>query len=307
MISNARAGRRDPLLAGVELGAQAAQRQVRLGRQDQREQPDLQRQLTHRQPQAHAHRHQRHRDRRQQLQRQRGQEGHPQRRHGRRAVGVGDAPQDGHLGLGPAVGAQGRQAGDDVREPVREAPEGRPSPRPVRLRHLADEDHEHRDQRDRDRHGQRGHDVDGEQAHDHRERHDRRQRQLGQVPPEVPVQRVQAARREQRHLAARLVGRPAGAERHGTLQEADAEVRLDRPADPLGHDVRGPAQHGAQRQDDREGDQRDGQPLDVQPAHERTVDRRRQEGRLGDRQQRGRHAERDGADQPAASRSGRTR
>ena len=125
------------------------------------------------------------------------------------AVGVGDPAQDRDLGVGPAVGPQRRQAGHHVEEPMGQAGEGRPAAAPVRRRHPPDQHHEHRDQR----HGQgdrQGRDeVHREQADDHDDGDDRRQRQLRQVPAEVAVERVEAARREQHDLAAARLRRPS--------------------------------------------------------------------------------------------------
>ena len=200
MISKRRGRGGHALLAGVELGAQPPQRQVRLGRQDQGEEADLQRHLADRQPEADPTA-----TRATEIVASSSSTSAERKAtrsvaHRLDAVGVGDPAQDRDLGVGPPVGAQRRQAGDDVEEAVRQARRGPPSAARRRaLRHPPDEDHEHRDQRHGQQHRQRG---------DRRRPRPGRRRptagtiaasaSCGQVPREVAVERVEAAGREQR-------------------------------------------------------------------------------------------------------------
>ncbi len=246
-------------------------------------------------------------DRGEQLEHQRGEERDPEGGHRRGPVPVRDPAQDRHLGVGRPVGSQRRQAGHHVGEPVREAPEHRPAAVPVGRRQPPDQDHEHRDQGHRDQDGEPRDGVHPEQADHHGERHDRSQRQLREVAPEVPVERVEAAGREKRDLRAWLVGGPARTHGRGPLEELHPEGGLDRAADPLGDDVRRPAQERPQQQDHAQRRQRPAQPLDAQAARERAADRGREEPGLRHGKQRGRHPEGDGREERSRSRHDRRR
>ncbi len=132
-----RRGGREALLAGMELGAQPAQRQVRLrararGRTARSRAPCPRRPAADRcrpppaQPTAWP-------------------AAPGPARTGRRSAAstwsragsVRDPAQDLDLRPGPAVGAQRGQARNDVREPVREPAQRGPSPPPVGIRHAA--------------------------------------------------------------------------------------------------------------------------------------------------------------------------
>ncbi len=78
-------GHREPVRARVVLGAEAAERQVQLGREHEHGQAGLEREAAVDEPHAGRHRDQRDPERRRQLEHRAGQEADPQRLHRRRA------------------------------------------------------------------------------------------------------------------------------------------------------------------------------------------------------------------------------
>ena len=206
------------------------------------------------------------------------------------AVGVGDPAQDRDLGLGPAEGAQRRQARDDVEEVVGQPGQRRPAPRPVRLRHLPDQDHEHRDQRQgqpRRSAPRRG-----------RRRAGTRPRRPGRSPPApAAAGTARSSRRARRGRASRaatssplrLVAPPsAGPSATARSRSADPQLRLDRAADRWAPTSWAqPSTARAPRTTARAASVA-ASASTSSAAQERPADRRRQQPGLGDCQQRGR-------------------
>ena len=137
---------------------------------------------------------------------QRRQERDPQRRHRRRRGSVSVIrAQDPDLGVRPPVGSERRQPRDDV---ARTGGRGRPASRQRRCRCSSDirpiEHHEHGDERHRQRHGQRGDDVDGEQA--------QRRRRPGTIAASAELRQVAAVLRRR--------GRPGRASRAASARRS---------------------------------------------------------------------------------------
>ena len=149
-------GRGDALGGGVELHAHLTQRQIRLGGEQQHEQPDAEGERAVDQPEPDRHRDDRDRDAREELEREPREERHPQHLHRLAAVVVGDL-LDGCRGpVLPPEHLERRQALDGVGEARREALQRLPLPLLHRAGGQADQHHEERDERDRQQHGEPG-------------------------------------------------------------------------------------------------------------------------------------------------------
>ena len=107
---------RRPLGGGMELGADSAQRPVRLRREQQHDHRDAEVHRAGGQPEADADGDQRDRQGRDQLQHNRRREAQTQRLDGGPAVAVGHRADRGRLRVRSAVGDQGREPPDDVEE-----------------------------------------------------------------------------------------------------------------------------------------------------------------------------------------------
>ena len=200
-----------PLGAGVELAAGVAQRQVGLGGEQQDQQRRLIADVTVQQPQADLDRDQRGGQGRGELQDQGGQERHPQRRHGRLAVGAGHLLDHLGLGPGPAEQLQRRQAAHHVEEVPAEQGQQPPLPLGLSPGVPSDQDPEQRDQRQGRRDDHRGDPVRERDPDQDRQRDQHGQHQLRQVPGKVGVQPVQALGRQGRDLPGLLTAEPGRA------------------------------------------------------------------------------------------------
>ena len=267
----------------MELGAELAEREVGLRREDQDEQPGPQVQLAGHQSQADPHRDERDREGREQLQDERGQEGDPQRRQRLAAVVVGRLLERGDLDAGAPENLERGQAGHHVEEVVREARQRVPATAPAALRGHADEDHEQHDQGHRGQDRDRGDGVRSEDRQDHHDRHDRRQDELRQVLREVAVEGIDAARGERDDLAAPGRGRPARAHPDGAPQERQAQRRLHLRGGPVGGRLPGPGDAGPGGEHQPEQGDGAAQGRQPGPVLERRADRVGQKACLGDR------------------------
>ena len=199
-------GRGDALHAGVEPRTHLAQRQVRLGREDEHEQRRLQVELPVEQAQPHLHGDERHRDRGQQLQHERRQERDAQRAH-RRARGArrwssGSArPPPSRAGGSPASGGPRRRRGSGRRAVPAAATA--PGSGPASAAHQG---HEHRDERQGQRDHERRDPVRAGDHDQHRDRDERGQDELGEVAGDVVVERVEAAGGQRRRARPRRSG-----------------------------------------------------------------------------------------------------
>ncbi len=191
-------GRRQALRRRVVLGTHLPQRQIRLGRQHQDDQTDVQVHLAVHEPHADRHGDQGDGDRGQQLQREGGQEGDAQRPHRRLPVLTGDPPDRLGLCLGPAEHLQRRQARPDVQEVPGQPGQQPPLTVHPGLRGPADQHHEDRDQGERPEDDGRRDPVLGDDPREHRHRHHHGEPELRQIAREVVVQGIDPAGR-QRH------------------------------------------------------------------------------------------------------------
>jgi hypothetical protein len=148
---------------GVELGTDAPDRPIGLGREQDRDKPGHQRDGAVGQAQPDRDGHDGDRDRGEQLEGSRGQEGQFQRPHRRATVALADLTDDVDLALGPAVGDQRRQAPHHVDEMAGERRQSRPAAVRVGLGGLADERREEGQQRQREHHDEGAQPVDPDQ------------------------------------------------------------------------------------------------------------------------------------------------
>ncbi len=289
--------------ARVVVGAEPAQRQVGLGREHEREQRRPQGHVAVQQAQPDRDRHQRHRDRRHQLEDQRRQKRDPQRRKRRRAIAVGDLADRGGLGLCAPEHLQRWQPRHDVQKMAGEPVERAELAIHVLARARPHERHEQRNQRDRRRNDQRRDPVVGQDSRDHDHRHDHRQQQLWQVQREVAVERVDAAAREDRQLAAALLARAVQAQIGNARQQRGAQLGLGLSRGPGGRKLGPPRERRACQHHPEQRQQRSAQLAQALGGGERAGDHVRQQPRLRDDQQRAEHAERYRQEQEAPRRA----
>ena len=242
----------------MELGADPAQRPVRLGGQQQHDQRGLEVEATGGQPQPDEHGDQRDRQRRDQLEHRRRGERDLERRQGGVAVARGDHPDPVALQRGPVVGDERGKTADQVDEVAGQRGQQPPlAVRPV-PGGQADEHGEHRDQRQRHRRGQRSRPVDPRHGEQRRGRQHHGHHEGGQVAGQVG-----------------LDGRDAPGQQHGELAGAV-------PRRAAAQRERGLAEPSAQRRTDLAG--RAGRRTVGQPAGGRTGRERREHPRAGPRQ-----------------------
>lgn len=127
------------------------------------------------------------------------------------------------------------------------------------FRRLADQHHEHRDQRQRERNRECGRQVGAEQLQQHDCGHHHSQHQLRQVLGEVAVQRVQSATGQRSHLrsAARL--RRVGRHLHRLPDQLTPQLRLHGGRGPMRGDLLRPCHERPAEYDEPERDQQRGQ------------------------------------------------
>ena len=243
-IANDLAGGGQALGGVVEAGADRAQRQVDLGREDQHQQRGAPGRAALDETQPDRHRDQCDRQGGQQLQDQRGQEGDPQRAHGGPAVGLGQLPQPRRLPARPAERDQHVQPGDQVEEVVAEHGEGAPLAAGGSLGVQPDQDHEDRDQRHGHRDDQPGHPVGEQDPGRHDGGYDRGDQQGRQVAAEVAVEPVEAAGGQRGQLAGR--GQPGvpGRQPQDVGDEPGPQLTDHIGCRPVRGELARPGQHG---------------------------------------------------------------
>ena len=144
-------GRLHAVRTGVVVGAEGAEREVGLGREDEHEERVLEAHVPPEEAQAHGHGDKCDRHGGQQLQYQGGEEGQPQRRHGGRAVAVRHRRDRSGLRLRPSEDLEGGEPGHDVEEVAGQLLQRSHAGGGAVLGGGADERHEERDQREADR------------------------------------------------------------------------------------------------------------------------------------------------------------
>jgi hypothetical protein len=177
----------------VEARTQVSQRQVRLGRKDQDEEPRPEVQRPVDQPQANSDGDKRNGERGRQFQGEGGEECNTQSGHALSPVVVCDALKTSQLGRRSPEDPQGRQTGDHIQEVAGEPGQRVPATLASPHRVGTDKRHEERNERDRQGYGQGSHEIRRRQAGDHDDRDDHRQHRLRQVAAEVRIKRIQAA------------------------------------------------------------------------------------------------------------------
>ena len=153
-------GDRDAVRARVELRAEAPQRQVQLGRQDQHEEGGLEADAAARQPHPDRDRDERDAEGRGELEHRPGEEAHAEGGHRGPPVLLADVGDRVRLLLAAVQGPQGREPAHDVEEVRREHAQREPALPGALLGVAPDEPHEHRHERQREQHDQRRRHVD---------------------------------------------------------------------------------------------------------------------------------------------------
>ena len=193
-------------------------------------------------PHADGHRDERDAQRGREVEHGAGEEGHAQRRHRRLAVVVGDLGDALRLRRTAVERAQRRQSADDVEEVRREPHERHVALRRAPLRVPAHEDHEHWDERERREHDDRAREVDRGRPGDHRDRHDAGQDDLREVLREPRLERLDAADRGRRDLAALHAVQRGGGVVQPAADERHPQVAQDRRRGPAPDDLESPGQ-----------------------------------------------------------------
>ncbi len=194
---------REAVGACVELRAEPAQRLVQLGREHEHGQAGFQPDAPVHEADADSDRRERDTERRREFQHRAGEETHPQRRHRRLAVPLARLCHPRGLLLAAVEGAKRRQTAHDVEKVRRQQPERLPAPARLLLRVAADQPHEDGHEGQRQQQDERRRDVDGRNPGQHRDRHDAREDDLGQVAREVRLEAVHTLNRGGRDLRAR--------------------------------------------------------------------------------------------------------
>ena len=191
----------------VEGGADVTDRRVALRRQDQSDQPRLQRKVAVQEADAHHHGHDRDGDRGEQVEGQCREKGRAQRGHAPNAMVVGDVGQCAGLLPVAAETDEHRKSAGELHQVIGEAAE-----RVERGGHglpgvHADQRHEQRDERHREHDDERADPVGGQDARAHQKRNGRGRDERGQVRRVVGVEVVQS-RGEHGRLGADTVAGP---------------------------------------------------------------------------------------------------
>ena len=225
---------------GVELGGQAAGRQVGLGGQDEDGQSCLERQAPVEDSQSHRHGHHCHRDGGRQFQHESGEEGDAQGAHRLAPVPVGQGGEGGHLVAAPAEDLEGGQGPQGIEEAGAEVGESLPAPGHPGPGGPAHQGPEHRDQGQGGQDDDRRQGVEGEHPGEHEGRHRGRQGQLRQVAGEVGVEGLDAPPRGGRQGPGPL---PGALSLGHPLQQGPPQSRLDAGGAVVGGDLGGPGRH----------------------------------------------------------------
>ncbi len=217
-----------PLARGVELHAHLPQRQIRLGGEEQHEEPDEQREVPGEQAEPDRHGDDGDRDGCQELQREAREERHAQHGHRLALVVAGDHLDGVGRAVLPAERLERSEPVDGVGEARRE-----PAQRAVLLllhaaRGQADQHHEERDERDRQHHRQTRERVgEGHRADEDRHR-DRGSDQLREVAAEVRVERLEAVAGGHREGGGVALAEPARTETAHRGDQGLAQLRRGR-------------------------------------------------------------------------------
>ena len=268
-------------------------REVGLWGKDEDHQRRSQAEVTAHQPQTDLDGDERDREGRDQLQTQRGQERDAQRGHGGQSVTVGDLADRLDLGLCASEHLQRRQPGDDIQEVAGQLLQGAGLEFHALTRRRPDQRHEQRDQRQRSGDDQRRDPILRRDRGKHGDRNDHRQKQLREIQLEVAVERVDAARREDRELAGAPLARADRAQSAHSREQCRAQLGLGTRRGPIGNELTHPGEGGACDDDKQQDLQREAECGDPLAAGERGPDDVRQQPRLRDDQQRGDRAQND--------------
>ena len=179
-------------LRGVERRAHASDRQRALGCEQQDDERGLQRDGTDREPVADRHRDQRHRQHGQQLHHGRREERDLEGAHDRLSVLLRHGTHPLDLRLLPAEQPQRGQSDEHVVEVTGKSLQGRPLAVGALLGQLADQHHEHRDERDRDQEDHRRRGICEQDPGTRCERHDAGQAQGRYAAADPRIERVDA-------------------------------------------------------------------------------------------------------------------
>ncbi len=240
-------GRVQAGLRSVEARADAPQREIAPGRQQQDHQCRAEIESATGQPQSDLDRDERHRQRGDQLERQRREERDPQSVHRRRAVLLGDLMDGVALGLCAAEEPKRGHALDHVEEVAAEALEYGPLPGRAALGHPPDQHHEHRDQRHGQRDQHRRQQVGEEDSDPDYERHGQGEDQRREELADVGLELVDAGGGDRGFPAGETATGAVGVE-SGVVEHGRADVGAQRPhrpgGRPLGHRRRCSASEG---------------------------------------------------------------
>ncbi|HEX8753038.1 MAG TPA: hypothetical protein VF731_06435 [Solirubrobacterales bacterium] len=219
----------------MELAAEAAQRQVELGGEDQHGEAGGQAEVAFGELDPDRGGDQGDADHRQQLEDQGGEEADPQRLHRLLPVALAGGGDRARLRLGPAVRPQRLQAADHVEELSAEPRELAPAPARGALGEAADQDHEDGDQRRRDGEDRRRLPVARQRPGEDEDRRQRGEDRLRQVAGEVGLKRLHALHRGGRQLARALRLQRPRADEQQVADQARAQLgHHARRADPPG-------------------------------------------------------------------------
>ncbi len=286
-------GRRHALRRGVELHADLAQRQIRLGREQQHEEADRERQRPVDEPEPDRDCDDRDRDRREELEHETREERDAEHAHRLAAVLVGDT-LDGRGGtVLPAEDLEGRQALHGVGEARREALQRAPLLLLHRARGEADQNHEDRDEGKGEQHGEARDPVLPPHHRQDQRRRDDGLHQLRQVAAEVRLERFESAPGGHRKGSGVPGAEPFRPQDSDRLDECGAQLALHTRGGAGRHGFARPQQHRARDHHDRERCERRRQLGQRHPV-DGAGDRARQQPRERDDDARLRH--REGAD-----------
>ena len=255
----------------MKLRRELPQREIELGGEHEHGQAGLQAEPAVYEPHADGNRNQGDAQGRGELEHRAREKGDPQGPHRRLPVMLTDPREHGGV-LRPAVERpQRRQATHDIQEVTREQPEREPSLTRAILGVPADQPHEDGDERQREQHQAGGQGIDRHDQAEHRQRHQDRKHDLGQVAGEIRLEPVHTLDRRRGDLAClgaverdRLVAKPR-------LDERKTKVGEDRRSRAAPGYFEDPRQHAPPRESQRQ-----------QEKVERDVAQRRAGEGLGD-------------------------
>ena len=238
----------------MELRADAAQRPVGLGSQQQDGQRGLQAEVAGREAQAHRDGDQGDRQRGDELEHRRRGEGQLQDVAVRTAVAVGDLADPRRLGARPPVGHQGRQTPDHVDEVAGQLRQRLPLPLRAVPGRQPDEDGEDRHEREGERDDDRAGAVLGGQGEQGEHGQDAGHDERGQVAREVGLDRGDPTSGQHRHLAGPAAGQLVRVQVERPAQDGAAQRRPHDPGGACGDRVDDRRQRHAGQGERQQGD-----------------------------------------------------